>query len=163
MTKFAWLNAFRNSAWKAILAFSGSVTRDEAPQRDIRCERRRLGQELCGVLNNALYVREIQCEAVKVMDPGPPQRVLAGLGSIAVTDAEGDPRRFGVLALNNEDFVTRVYSNVLSRAPDGAGAAYWRQQLNAGMSRGQMLLEFSEGAEYRSIVYSDVVVTMLSV
>jgi hypothetical protein len=64
------------------------------------------GQELCGVLNNALYVREIQCEAVKVMDPGPPQRVLAGLGSIAVTDAAGDPRRFGVLALNNEDFGT---------------------------------------------------------
>jgi hypothetical protein len=64
------------------------------------------GKILCGVLNNALYVRQVNCEGVRVVDPEDDTRTLAGLGSVAVAGKEGKPERFGVLALNNRDFGT---------------------------------------------------------
>ena len=65
-----------------------------------------LGQELCGVTNQALSVREINCFTLKVVDPDSPTRALAMLASAAVAPAEkgGPPRRFGILALNNQEF-----------------------------------------------------------
>ena len=38
--------------------------------------------------------------------------------------------------LSNEQFVTLVYNNVMNRAPDAEGQAYWVSRLNAGMTRG---------------------------
>lgn len=66
------------------------------------------GRELCWVVNNELYVRQISCEGVRVVDPDDARRILAGLGSMAVPsqDAERGPQRFGVLALNNKEFGT---------------------------------------------------------
>jgi hypothetical protein len=64
------------------------------------------GKELCGVTNQALSVREINCLAMKVVDPDNPARALAALASAAAPPAEqgGRPRRFGILALNNQEF-----------------------------------------------------------
>jgi len=62
------------------------------------------GRELCGVTNDALYVRQVNCEGVRIFDPTSPTRVLAGLGSVTVADEDGKPRPFGILMLNNEDF-----------------------------------------------------------
>jgi hypothetical protein len=69
--------------------------------------------------------------------------------------------RYG--ALNNSQFVALVYANVLGRAPDSAGLAYWTGQLNAGMTRGDMMIAFSESAEYRNVINNEVYVTMMYV
>jgi hypothetical protein len=54
--------------------------------------------------------------------------------------------------LSNKDFVTLLYKNVLHRAPDAPGAAYWEKALQDGVSREQVLIEFSESVENRSQV-----------
>ena len=71
-------------------------------------------------------------------------------------------QRYG--SLNNSQFVDRVYRNVLGRAPDSGGLAFWTQRLDSNqMTRGQVMLAFSESAEYRSLINSEVYVTMLYV
>ena len=50
-------------------------------------------------------------------------------------------------ALDNAGFVNLVYQNVLGRTAEPAGFAYWLGELNRGMSRGQMMIGFSESAE----------------
>ena len=51
-------------------------------------------------------------------------------------------------SLNNVQFVTLVYQNVLGRAPDQAGLNFWVGHLNAAtLTRGQVMLAFSESAE----------------
>lgn len=50
-------------------------------------------------------------------------------------------------SLDNPHFVVRVYQNVLGRPPDVGGFLYWTNQLNQGLSRGQLMLFFSESAE----------------
>jgi hypothetical protein len=68
--------------------------------------------------------------------------------------------RYG--ALGNSQFVTLVYNNVLGRAPDAAGLSFWTGQLNSGaMSRGAVMLAFSESAEYRGLIANEVYVTMM--
>ena len=68
--------------------------------------------------------------------------------------------RYG--SLDNGQFVTLVYNNVLGRAPDGPGLAYWTGRLDSGaMTRGQVMLGFSESAEYRQTSDSMVYVTMM--
>lgn len=51
-------------------------------------------------------------------------------------------------ALDNAAFVDRIYRNVLDRAPDDEGRTYWLDQLASGLSRGAMLLGFSDSPEY---------------
>jgi len=68
--------------------------------------------------------------------------------------------RYGSLA--NEVFVTLVYQNVLGRAPDTEGNTFWVGELNSGRrSRGQVMLEFSESAEYQANSRNEVFVTMM--
>lgn len=57
-------------------------------------------------------------------------------------------------ALNNQQFVTLLYNNVLHRAPDAGGLSGWTGSLNAGASRESVVIGFSESAEFR--VASDV-------
>ncbi len=54
--------------------------------------------------------------------------------------------RFG--GLTDEQFVRLVYRNVLDRQPDAAGLAYWTVQLAHGVTRGQLMANFSQSAEY---------------
>jgi hypothetical protein len=66
--------------------------------------------------------------------------------------------------LSNRDFVERVYQNVLGRgtSTDPTGAAFWQGELDAGRrTRGQVLLAFSESAEYRSVRNNDNLVISL--
>ena len=55
-------------------------------------------------------------------------------------------RRYG--SLSNAAFVDRVYQNVLGRPADPGGSAYWTPRLNGGMSRGQVMANFSQSSEY---------------
>ena len=69
--------------------------------------------------------------------------------------------RYG--ALSNDAFVDLVYQNVLGRAPDTGGRAFWLGQLNGGMTRGEMMIGFSESAEYQSAIFNETYVTMMYV
>jgi hypothetical protein len=63
--------------------------------------------------------------------------------------------------LDNAEFVTRVYLNVLGRAPDPQGFSFWTRQLDAGFSRGWMMLNFTEAPsqEFQSTTRIAVAVT----
>jgi uncharacterized protein YkwD len=55
--------------------------------------------------------------------------------------------RYG--SVDNADFLERVYLNVLGRGVDAGGYAYWMDQMNRGMSRGLVMIYFSDSAEFR--------------
>jgi serralysin len=50
-------------------------------------------------------------------------------------------------SLDDTQYVTLLYENVLGRGPDPAGLANWVAQLGAGATRGQVLIGFSESKE----------------
>jgi serralysin len=50
-------------------------------------------------------------------------------------------------SLNDTQYVTLLYENVLGREPDPIGLADWVAQLRAGTARGQVLIGFSESQE----------------
>lgn len=72
---------------------------------------------------------------------------LVGVASDLVGSAEFQSR-YG--ALDNSAFVTLLYKNVLGRAPDASGLSSWLDQLNGGGSRAEVVVGFSESAEYRN-------------
>ncbi len=53
-------------------------------------------------------------------------------------------------SLNDVDFVTLLYNNVLNRAPDTAGLNFWTGELAGGASRESVVNGFSESAEFRT-------------
>lgn len=55
-------------------------------------------------------------------------------------------RRYGTLS--DAAFVDRIYRNVLGRAADPNGRAYWIGRLRAGTSRGLLVAQFSQSGEY---------------
>ncbi|HEU4387439.1 MAG TPA: DUF4214 domain-containing protein, partial [Blastocatellia bacterium] len=62
-------------------------------------------------------------------------------------------------SLNNTQFVTLVYNNVLNRPPDPGGLAFWVGQLDSGAkTRGQVMLGFSDSTEYRNLIFNKVYV-----
>ena len=66
--------------------------------------------------------------------------------------------RYG--SLSNDSFVNLVYQNVLGRQPDAAGKAHWLGQLNAGLSRGNLMIGFSESFENKILTTNSVPITM---
>lgn len=64
-------------------------------------------------------------------------------------------------ALNNAQFVTLVYQNVLDRAPDQAGFNSWVALLNSGVSRGEVMTGFTESVEFKAKTAAEVEVAML--
>jgi hypothetical protein len=56
--------------------------------------------------------------------------------------------RYG--SLSSAQFVDLVYRNVLGRSPDGAGRSYWESRLGAGLTRGQLMIGFSESPEHQT-------------
>ncbi len=72
---------------------------------------------------------------------------LAGAANGFLGSAEF-AQRYG--QLDNAGFVSRLYGNVLGRAPDAAGLENWTARLANGASRAEVLLGFSESAEYRA-------------
>ena len=49
---------------------------------------------------------------------------------------------------DNAAFVDLVYLNVLGRQPDAEGRAYWINQLQQGMTRGELMTGFTESPEF---------------
>ncbi len=54
--------------------------------------------------------------------------------------------RYG--AVDDERFVDLLYGNVLKRLPDDEGRNYWRTTLADGVQRDELLIQFSESAEF---------------
>ncbi|MEC3860168.1 DUF4214 domain-containing protein [Mesobacterium sp. TK19101] len=57
--------------------------------------------------------------------------------------------------LDNEDFVSLLYWNVLGRAPDAGGLASWLDLLDDGASRQSVVLGLSESAEFKATTNAD--------
>lgn len=55
-------------------------------------------------------------------------------------------------SLSNRDFVDLIYRNVLRRSADGEGFDYWVSLLDRRvLDRGQLMVQFSESAEFRAL------------
>jgi Ca2+-binding RTX toxin-like protein len=63
-------------------------------------------------------------------------------------------------ALDNVEFVTLLYNNVLNRAPDSGGLARWIGELRAGEGREDVLVGFSQSAEFVRNTTPDVLAYM---
>ncbi len=83
---------------------------------------------------------------------------LTAIAELFIESTEGIAR-FG------ENDATRLldslYQNVLDRPPDIAGAAYWRAQLDAGLSPGNLLVGFSESPEFAATANNQIAASLL--
>ncbi len=67
-------------------------------------------------------------------------------------------RRLYGTSPSNADFLTRLYNNVLHRAPDATGYAWWLEQLNTGVhTRTTALMGFSESPENQAGVLNAII------
>ncbi len=74
---------------------------------------------------------------------------LAGVAAELLATAEGQAATSG---LDTAGFVTRLYNNVLQRAPEPLGAAGWQRVLDAGTrNRAQVAALFAEAPEAREV------------
>jgi len=87
----------------------------------------------------------------------------AGMSLSAISDLFAQSVEFRSMygSLDNAAFVSLLYQNVLGRAPDAFGLTFWKGELDAGtLTRGQVMLGFSESREYKAFVANEVYVTM---
>lgn len=66
-------------------------------------------------------------------------------------------------ALADGAYVNLVYGNVLDRPADPGGQTYWVELLAGGLQRGELMVAFSDSAEYRQVIGPRVKATMLYV
>ena len=55
-------------------------------------------------------------------------------------------------SLSNSAFVSAMFSSVLERPADPVGTAYWNNQLDHGVSRAEVLLNFTDSSEFVAVV-----------
>ncbi len=90
------------------------------------------------------------------------QTYLAGEGALAVYRGNvyaiadfivvsGEFQARYPASLTHEQFVTALYNNMLGRAPDAGGLAFWVGQLTSGASRGRVLADFTNSDENRNV------------
>ena len=58
---------------------------------------------------------------------------------------------------SNGEVVEFMYANTLDRSPDADGLTYWTGRLDAGLSRGDLLLEFSQSAEHYNLYANQII------
>ena len=80
-------------------------------------------------------------------------RYRAGVSLTSISDAFAQSTEFTSRygALGNLQFVTLVYANVLGRAPDPGGLQHWLTHLAGGMTRGTLMINFSDSPEFRAL------------
>ncbi len=70
------------------------------------------------------------------------------IGVVADSFAASSEFRTTYGRLDDTAFIALVYRNVLGRDPDPAGARYWIDQLGRGLSRGRVMVGFSDSPEF---------------
>ncbi|KQM79368.1 hypothetical protein ASE70_05730 [Sphingomonas sp. Leaf22] len=78
------------------------------------------------------------------------------LQSVANDLAQSGEFKSATGGLSNAQFVDYVYRHALDRAPDAAGAAYYTNLLDNGVSRGVFVVDLSESAEHRASTQAEV-------
>lgn len=86
----------------------------------------------------------------------------AGVSLEAIADEFAGSEEFGIRygALDNAAFFDRMFRNVFDVPPDNAQRAYWIAQLDTGMSRGRLMVAFSESGAFQVATANEVFVTM---
>lgn len=78
------------------------------------------------------------------------RQLLNGIGLVEISNqfsvSPEFVNRYG--NLNNAQFIDQIYQNVLGRPGDAEGRAYWIGQLASGVTRGEIMVAFSESAEF---------------
>jgi len=86
------------------------------------------------------------------------------LGAISNAFAASQEFRSRYGLLSNQDFVRQVFLNVLGREPAQSGLDFWTGKLDRGeMTRGDVMLNFSEGTEFKKKSADEVFVILLYV
>lgn len=86
-------------------------------------------------------------------------RTLAQIAQYFATSPEFIAR-YG--SLSNSAYVAQLYQNILQRAPSPSETAYWAGQLDTNaMTRGGVLLAFTDSAEHQSVSSNEIYVTMM--
>ncbi len=90
-------------------------------------------------------------------------RYDSGMSLSAIAEVFASSNEFTNLygSLSNEDFVSKMYDNIFGRLPDAGGLAFWTGKLNDGMSRGDLLVNFSESTEGKAAKDSQVQASLL--
>jgi hypothetical protein len=90
-------------------------------------------------------------------------RAGASLAEIAEWFADSEEFKTRYAGLEFSDFLDQLYRDVLGREPDEAGKAYWLDLLDRGLlTRGTIVIQFTEGAELINATRHRSEVTMLS-
>lgn len=148
-----WITAMNNGATRGqiVAAFS------ESSENKIRT---------AITLNNGLWAPDAQAQVIArlydaTFDRLPDVGGLAdwtaslkgGMSLLSIATAFAGSAEFTARygAVSNEQFVRQMYQFCLNREPDAEGLRTWTAQLDAGTSRAQMLLNFSESAEHVSL------------
>lgn len=79
------------------------------------------------------------------------------LSQVASEFAASDEFTAATKGLNNAQLVDYMFHNTLDRAPDSAGRAFWTDQLDHGLAKGALLLEFSQGAEHTALMAANII------
>ncbi len=77
------------------------------------------------------------------------RRTGTSLSAVSGAFASASEFRTRYGSLSNRDFVLLIYTNVLQRSPDAGGVNYWTAKLDGGMTRGAVMIGFSESGEYQ--------------
>lgn len=79
-------------------------------------------------------------------------RYRAGQSLTSIADAFSTSAEFrgAYGTVGDRSFVELVYANVLDRDPDLSGFQYWVGQLLGGLTRGRLMINFSDSAEFRA-------------
>jgi serralysin len=72
----------------------------------------------------------------------------ASLSSAAARFAESPEFQARFAASDDASLIRVVYANTLGRAPEEAGFSFWMEKLGQGISRGDMIIGFSESPEF---------------
>jgi hypothetical protein len=83
------------------------------------------------------------------------------LGVIAASFAGSNEFKTTYGTVDNTTFVTLVYANVLQRKPDPAGLDHWVTKMAGGMSRGDVMVAFSESNEGKRFLAPEVDATLM--
>ena len=102
-------------------------------------------------LYKAAFDREAEAAGlgfwIHTLDQGASLNQVAD-GFIGSTEFES---RYGAKP-SDDAFIELLYENVLDRAPDESGYAYWQDAMTQGMSRAELLIAFSESTENQANV-----------